>query len=512
MVADVSSRHRAEHQAVLTISRLALSPVSQRDLLQGAAEAVAHGVGAPLVAIALGTPGAALSIVAAVGWRRTLVGTTLEAPREPTDEPNDLAAPSMAVGLHAVEEGRRVLVEHGATDHLGIPLTVRGAVTGFISLHHTNDDGFSDDDRVFTLAVAHIIGLAIERRKMLAELSLSEAHLTMLLTQLPGVVWVTNADLVLTLVTGSGLETLHLTAEELVGVPLSEIYVGARDAPWLAAHRRVLTGESVTIEGPFMTGMWSLRLEPLRSETGKVTGVVAVAVEVSEIAAARREAQARLAALERIDDERRRLLTELTSVAEAERRRLSREIHDDVGQLLTSVSLHTAALASEQPRNDTVVKLQHLVADAQRSLRELVTSIRDATPGGVDLTEALRSLAADLEGHGVRVDVHGAGLSTPLPGDIAAAAYRIAQESLTNAIRHAGATAVSITVTRLSDHLSVVTEDDGIGFDPEIAYPGHGLRSMRERAADARGSLMIESGPETGTSVHFDVPVHRERR
>jgi signal transduction histidine kinase len=232
-------------------------------------------------------------------------------------------------------------------------------------------------------------------------------------------------------------------------------------------------------------------------------------VDVSDLAAARREAQERLAALERIDEERRRLLMELTQVGRDERRRLSREIHDDLGQLLTSATFYAKALRESTPgAADQVIRLESILTESLRSLRRTVSSLRAPEQPTGDLGAAVERLAEAAAVPGLDISVHVAGASDPLPGPIATAAYRIVQESLTNALKHAQARAVSIVLTQLGARLTVLVEDDGRGFDvakQSLTSEGHGLESMRERAREIGGRLTVVSSPGGGTVVRLEM-------
>ena len=108
---------------------------------------------------------------------------------------------------------------------------------------------------------------------------------------------------------------------------------------------------------------------------------------------------------------------------------------------------------------------------------------------------------------GVRAAFHGAGLGR-LPREVETAVYRVVQEALSNAAKHAGAAAVSVAVARPDGHVSVAVEDDGAGFDPAAAPRGRlGLLGMRERVELVGGELEVESAPGAGTAVLARIPL-----
>jgi signal transduction histidine kinase len=243
-----------------------------------------------------------------------------------------------------------------------------------------------------------------------------------------------------------------------------------------------------------------------------VNGVLSVAEDVTDLVAARIEAQERLAALERIDEERRRLLDQLPRVRREERHHLAREIHDDLGQLLTSASLYSATISAQAPQVDdaSLTSLRSVINDAMRSARRIVASLRDTGVGG-DLAVAVERLVQDAGAADVRIDLQDAGSDRPLPGDVAAAAHRIVQEALTNAVKHAKASTISIVIDQGGDVLTVVIEDDGVGFDDTpgrvAERGGYGLVGMGERAEGVQGTLSIASAVGRGTAVRLEVPL-----
>ena len=134
------------------------------------------------------------------------------------------------------------------------------------------------------------------------------------------------------------------------------------------------------------------------------------------------------------------------------------------------------------------------------------------------LAAVLERYAADYtEAHGIAVDVYAPDLALArLPADVEAALYRIAQETLTNVLKHAAARAVSLVVRRESSGVHLTVEDDGHGFDNDAlpqtpgAGNGLGLLDMRERAALLNGSVTLESRPGSGTTVHVYIPLKEE--
>ncbi|GAA0852270.1 hypothetical protein GCM10009525_79970 [Streptosporangium amethystogenes subsp. fukuiense] len=198
----------------------------------------------------------------------------------------------------------------------------------------------------------------------------------------------------------------------------------------------------------------------------------------------------------------------IRSTRDEERRRLGRELHDGLGPALTSV---TFALDEARRRLDTdpraveklLVRIREEMIATIASVRELVYGLRPPALDDLGLEGALRAAAGETA---VTVD----GPLDDLPAAVEVAAYRIAQEALTNARRHAGATTVLIRLRRLPGELRVEIADDGIGL-PENPVAGVGLTSMRERAAEVGGSCVIGRRPDGGTEVIARLPVEEAK-
>jgi signal transduction histidine kinase len=196
-----------------------------------------------------------------------------------------------------------------------------------------------------------------------------------------------------------------------------------------------------------------------------------------------------------------------------ERSRLARELHDAVTQKLFSIRAHAraaAVLAGRDPIDPDRVRAElevvaALGAEAHAELRAVIDGLAPPDLEAAGLADSLRRYAV-LAGraHGIPVTFTAAELP-PLDPRAEAAMYRVAQEALHNALRHAGAGQVGVRLARTPRRVSLEVSDDGHGFVPEAPSGGVGLASMRERASAAGGRLTIRSGP-AGTRVRMTVP------
>jgi len=199
-----------------------------------------------------------------------------------------------------------------------------------------------------------------------------------------------------------------------------------------------------------------------------------------------------------------------------ERSRLARELHDAVTQKLFGIRARAraaAVLAEREPLDPARVRAEieavsALAAEAQAELRAIIDGLAppDLEDGG--LAESLRRYAV-LAGRAYGVPVEFAADTLPALGPrVETAVYRVAQEALTNALRHSGASRVRVCLCQKGRHVILEVSDDGHGFVPEAPSSGVGLASMAERASAAGGALTIRSG-ESGTVVRMTVPSGR---
>ena len=197
---------------------------------------------------------------------------------------------------------------------------------------------------------------------------------------------------------------------------------------------------------------------------------------------------------------------------ELERRRLARELHDETGQALTSILLGLKsleeALGAEEARS-AVADLRELVVATLQDVRRLAVELRPKVLDDFGLVPALERLAesfADQTEIDVRFET-GLGDQRLAP-EVETALYRIVQESLTNVVKHAHASVVSIVLTRKAGAVALVIEDDGRGFDPaDTREGGFGLEGMRERIGLLEGRLQVESRAGAGTTIVAEVPL-----
>jgi two-component system sensor histidine kinase UhpB len=213
--------------------------------------------------------------------------------------------------------------------------------------------------------------------------------------------------------------------------------------------------------------------------------------------------------LERIEDERRRSGQLAMRAQEEERRRLARDLHDEVNQALTAILLRLEALAQETPpeRAGEVAELKRLVNQAMDELLNLARQLRPSALDDHGLVAALETQMKRFSARtGIEARIDTAGEPDALADVVQTAIYRVAQEALTNVTRHAGATVVELGVESDDEGVELRVSDDGSGFDPAMRGSGLGLVGMAERARLVGGELDVRSAPGGGTTITLRVP------
>ena len=212
----------------------------------------------------------------------------------------------------------------------------------------------------------------------------------------------------------------------------------------------------------------------------------------------------RLAEKER---QRSKLIQALMTAQEEERGRISRDLHDQIGQSLTAMLLGLDK-AIQNPDRAELQRLKELASISLGDVRRIALDLRPSVLDELGLEAAVRRYAREvIERYGLEVGVL-VGLPHRLSQQAETVLYRVVQEAITNVVRHARATGVSVVVTATRDHVKLVVEDDGVGFDPDALLPGEqvGLLGMRERLELLGGSLRIESNPGEGCSLYAQLP------
>lgn len=223
-----------------------------------------------------------------------------------------------------------------------------------------------------------------------------------------------------------------------------------------------------------------------------------------------------LAALREEEERRRELLRRIVFAQEDERRRIARDLHDQFGQQATTLILQLALLkeghGEAEREREHIATLETIAQQLDSDIDYLVRELRPTALDDLGLQAALTKHAQSWSKHsGVNVEFHASGMERDrLTPEIETTLYRIVQEALNNVAKHARAGKVDIILERRADSVSLIIEDNGVGFDPQqisgANNGGFGLIGIRERAALVGGTVEIESHPGTGVSVFVRIP------
>jgi len=206
------------------------------------------------------------------------------------------------------------------------------------------------------------------------------------------------------------------------------------------------------------------------------------------------------------------LSAKLVAAQEEERRSISRELHDEIGQTLSAVLVDAANLATRIPPDDAegrryLENIRNLADSSVNSIRNIALLLRPSMLDDLGLIPALEWQAREVSRRsGIKIKVVDENVSDALPDNVRTTVYRVVQEALRNIASHSGATSASVNVRQEGGRLILIVEDNGRGFDPSRTR-GLGLLGIEERVKQLGGHLDIKSEPGKGTTLRVEMPV-----
>lgn len=269
-------------------------------------------------------------------------------------------------------------------------------------------------------------------------------------------------------------------------------------------YRRKDTGE---------TWIGSLSFSPVRADNGSITGAVITARDLTD----RKRAEEALRQSEKIALQREQfqaLAERLRRAREEERSRVARDLHDQIGQILTAIKLDLTWMSRHIPKGSEEVSERlrgtiGLINDGVRSVRKICSGLRPGVLDDLGLAAAIEWQANEFAARtGIDCVVSVPATDLALDGEKATEFFRIFQECLTNVMRHAEAKSLRVTLSEVDHELALVVADDGKGFREAELSKTLGFLGMNERAQVCGGTLAIASSPGNGTTVTLRVPLH----
>ena len=350
-----------------------------------------------------------------------------------------------------------------------------------------------------------------QEQALRSQLDALNQHMRLVFDLAPVAIWITDAGRIE--FANRACATLFGAArrEDLVGQPIDRLIAPESRPSVLASVTRALDAQGTA---PALTER-ILRLDGSPRDVVIVvaalpdhgrTTVQMVITDISERAEERRE-------LERSRRELRQLSANMVIAREDERRRIARELHDELGQRLTALKMELASLeggAPEGPRAPRIGAMIDMVDDTVASVRRIATELRPLMLDDLGLNAAIEWLAHGWAARmGIKVHLR-LGAGDPDVGEAAAIAlYRMVQEALTNIARHAHATEVRIVLQQAAGELRLTVQDNGTGFGEASMYRegSHGLMGIRERAYMLGGELEIGNARGGGGRIRVRLPL-----
>jgi signal transduction histidine kinase len=245
-------------------------------------------------------------------------------------------------------------------------------------------------------------------------------------------------------------------------------------------------------------------------------GTIVALITIVRVATLERRHDEQTHRIEEAEKNLRRLSRRLVQAQEVERKSLSRELHDEVGQMLTALGIELGNLQSsiraldQGALSSRVDDAKRLNTDAMRVIRDLAMGLRPSMLDDLGLAPALEWQGREFSRHtGVPAEVMVDGSLDELSETHLTCIYRVVQEALTNCAKHAKAKNVSVSVHRRGEQVEAVIQDDGIGFEANSRAGGLGLLGIEERVQELEGKLRILSQPGRGTALHVEIPIRQ---
>ena len=498
---DVSEVAKAQQQAVVAeIGRRALAGTELEVLMAQSVRAVAATLNVEMCKVLEHDDDHGLFwMKAGTGWSFEDIGSASVTDGTQSQAGYTLQADEPVVVQNAEVEDRfnppDLLQSHDVVSGVSVVIASTPKPYGILGAHSTGKRTFSDDDVYFLQSVANVLAGAVEQARTEQALRESEARATSILE--------TTVDGIITINDEGVIQSFNAAAEEIFGYREREVveknvkvlmptpYREEHDGYMRSYHdtgRRRIIGIGREVTGQRKDGStFPMDLAVSEVRSGSVHAFTGIVRDISE---------------------RRRLEKEILDISEQERRRIGQDLHDGLGQMLTGIGLLSQNLTRQLKKGknnlvDETQEITDLIKEADQYARDLARGLTPVDLEASGLSEALRRLSDNAERlFGVNCTFDEAGTGLVHNATAATHMYRIAQEAVSNAVRHGSAERIKIAFASGSEQIRLRIQDDGVGFAQEnVDGPGMGVHIMNYRARIIGGSLEISSTPSRGTTV-----------
>lgn len=404
----------------------------------------------------------------------------------------------------------------GEDSYLAAPVMDHGAIAGILVVYWRGQQPPTEAMVYLVSALADqaasALGHAVRYQKVRHDLQIGDAIARAIGEATPFGAWISDAAGVPVYLSDSFLQRIGMTLEECAGPAFKRVFDPEDTERMYAEWQRcVQRGDPVWerefkirgTDGCYYTVLG--RGAPVRDPQGQITHWAGINLDITE--------------QKRAEASRTELMRRLALAQEEERRRIARELHDEMGQHLAALILGLKSLSHILPKetaiHERLQELQCLTGQIGHQVHRIALELRPTALDDLGLHSVLQTYLEEWsERTGIEAHFHSSGLDTRrLPSPLETTLYRIVQEALTNVLKHAHAKRVSLILERHDDHVRAIIEDNGQGFDVEAVMPGAGeesrlgLLGMKERLALVEGTLEIESSPGTGTTLFVRIPL-----
>jgi PAS domain S-box-containing protein len=383
-----------------------------------------------------------------------------------------------------------------------------GSVLGSFAMYYHEPRSPGAEEIHLINVATHIAAIAIERQQAEEELRSSEERYRRIVDTANEGIWMVDENSRITFVNRRMAEMLGYSAEEMIGRSTSDFMeVEATDE---ANRRRAGIAEQSDFPFRRKDGLefWGIvSTTPMQGEGGRFAGALGMATDITE----RKRAEAELY---RSNNEIREMTSKLLTAQEEERRRISRELHDDIVQKVAVLAMGMSRIKrrvaeADQALADELAGVQQSIFGLAADIRQISHRLHPAVLEHAGLTAALRSFTEEFS----RTEAIDVTLTVPegrdaIPRDIGVCVYRVVQEWLRNIAKHSGAKSAEVIVSIEGSDLGLVIKDAGRGFDVDRARGGGlGMVSIEERVRLCRGTVEIASQLTRGTTLTARIPL-----